>query len=425
VPVAPATVCFQQSGAYASYAPLGGIPAFTPPGPAPINQVTGAPITAVNPGLPASALNIRGESPNFTNPYTYSADLAVEQELPYRTTLTVSYAGTRGLRLPVAVDTNVDPTSVVTVPFYETANGVTTQINQPVYTKRLSTNTGYVLTEFSDVNTWYHSLVFSVRKPMSHGVELLANYTWARTMDDGQSPGGNGTFNGTDAPIIPFALGHKLGRGDEYSRSDLDQRGRFVGSIVAKSQFPIANRYAAYAANGWQVSGTLTAQTGFPITSFFQNSITLTPNSATKASLLPSIIGGSDGGISGAMVTSGTGTRVPDAIARRNAFTGPGIHNVDARLSRDFPVYKEGMHLEFAAEAFNVMNHRNVTAVSTSGYSYVAPGGTVASGVTCPIASLAAGCIVPYTAVTFGSTTSTTSTLYGPRQLQLIGKFTF
>jgi hypothetical protein len=407
---------------YQSYAPVGGVPAFLPPGPSPINQVTGSALTPVNPGLPASTLNIRGNEPGFQNPFTHSIDLAVEQQLPVRTTLSLGYVGTRGMRLPVAVDTNVDPTSVVTNdPYTFIQNGVTQQIFVPIYTKRLSSNTGSVLTDISDVNSWYHSLAVSVRTQMNHGIQLLANYTWAKNMDGGQSSGTNGTFNGTDAPLIPFTLGHRQGRGAEYARSDLDQRGRFVGSVVAKSNLPIGNRFVAYATNGWLVSGTFTAQTGFPLTNFFQNSISL--SSTLAGSKLPSIISG-DGGVTGAVVTSGTGTRVPDQIARRNGFTGPGIHNLDSRISREFPVFREGMRFEIAAEGFNVLNHRNIIGVATSGYTFVAPGGTYTGG-TCPAASVNAGCIVPYTATPFGTPTSTASTLYGERQLQLLGKFYF
>ena len=410
--------CFVQSGAYPAYAPQGGIPVFTPPGPAPINQVTGAPTPAVNPGLPLSVLSARGLDRNFLNPFSHSYDLTLEQQLPLRSTLTVAYVGNRGMRLPVFVDTNVDPTSGSTaVPYkFLTATGGTTQnITVPIYSRRLSTNTGAVLAGFSDVNSWYHSLAVSVRKPLSHGVEVLANYTWAKTMDGGQVSGVNGTFNGTDTPLDPFARGHRQGRSAEYARSDLDQRGRFVGSVVATSKLPIANRFAAYAANGWQVSGTFTAQTGFPLTAYMNNS----PVSA---------IG--DGGLSGAALSlnnAGTPARVPDAIARRNSFAGPGVHNLDARVSRQFPFLREGMRLELSAEAFNVVNHRNILSVTTAAYAYVAPGAT-GQGVTCPAnttANPSAGCIVPFTATPFATPTSTSSTLYGPRQIQLLGKLYF
>ncbi|MEK6397356.1 MAG: carboxypeptidase regulatory-like domain-containing protein, partial [Terriglobus sp.] len=402
-PAGQPNVALQQPTGYASYAPQGGIPAFLPPGPAPKNLVTGAAITPVNPGLPSSAIGVRGASPNFLNPYTHSFDLAVEQQLPFHATLTIGYVGTRGMRLPIYVDSNVDPTSAINRTYQLTRpNGTVSSFSFPYYTRRLYTSTTSVLTGYSDVNSWYHSGVFSVRKPFSNGFEVLANYTWARTMDAGQSGAPNGTFNGTDAPIIPFAQGHRQGRGAEYSRSDIDQRGRFVGTLLYKTDFKLGNHYVAYAANGWQISGTVTAQTGFPITGFINGTITSQLNG--------------DGGISGAQVTSGTGYRVPDAIARRNGFTGPGVHNTDMRVSREFPIWHE-MRLEVAAEAFNIANHRNILAVNTSAYSYTAPG---ASG--CPT-SVTGGCFAPYSL--FYTPTSTSSTIYGPRQLQLLGRLYF
>ncbi len=407
---------FQQSGSYISYAPQGGTPAFTPPGPAPVNQVTGVANPAVNPGLPTAILSARGLARNFRNPFSHSWDLTVEQQLPLRSTLTLAYVGNRGMRLPVFVDGNVDITSGSTARPYTqlTAAGAPVQaVAVPIYTRRLTPATGSVLAGFSDVNAWYHALAVTVRKPVSYGVEVLANYTWARTMDGGQVSGVNGTFNGTDTPIDPFARGPRQGRGAEYSRSDLDQRGRFVGSVVATSKLPIPNRFAAYAVNGFQVSGTFTAQTGFPLTAFLNNS----PVSA---------IG--DGGLTGTALSlnnAGTPGRVPDTIARRNAFPGPGVHNLDARISRTFPFFREGMKLELAAEAFNVINHRNILAVSQTAYSYVAVSTPRNPTVCTQDAATSAGCIVPYTATPFATPTSTSSVLYGPRQLQLLGKLYF
>ncbi len=395
------------ANAYVSYAPQGGIPAFTPPGPAPVNQVTGAPTPAVNPGLPSAAIGVRGANAGFLNPFTHSYDLSVEQQLPFRATLTVGYVGTRGMRLPIYVDTNVNPASVTNRSYLLTQPSGNSTFSFPYYTQRLYTTTSSVLTGFSDVNSWYNSGVFSVRKPFENGLEILANYTWARTMDAGQSGAPNGTFNGTDSPIIPFATGHRSGRGAEYARSDIDQRGRFVGTLLYRTKLPIDNKYAAYAANGWELATTVTAQTGFPVTGFINGSIS-------------SPLAG-DGGISGAQVTSGTGYRVPDVIAPRNSFKGPGVHNTDMRVSRQFPFFREGMRLELAAEAFNLANHRNILGVNTSAYSYTAP--STAAGTTCPAAVYSGGCFSPYSL--FYTITSTSSTIYGPRQLQLLGKLYF
>jgi hypothetical protein len=423
-PTAGTNRCFQQSGAYPTVSPQGGIPYFTPPGPAPINQVTGAPITPVNPGTSTPApgtISARGLDPNFKNPESMSWDLAVEQELPLHTSLTVSYVANRGLRLPIFVDTNVDPASAVTRSYYffSTATAAATVINLPYYTARLTPNTGAILTGFSDVNSNYHSFVASVRKPFSHGVEVLANYTWAKAMDGGQVSGVNGTFNGTDTPIDPFARGKRAGRSAEYARSDLDMRGRFVGSIVAMPTVDrfVANKYARYAIDGFTVSGTLTAQNGLPLTGFMSTSPV-------------SVIG--DGGLTGAelsLFNSGTPGRVPDAAARRNAFIGPGVHNIDARVSRDFPLH-ESISLQLYAEAYNITNHKNILSVSTNLYNYLTPGSapsTTPSGVVTCGATLGAGCITPLptSSTQFGTQTGTSSVLYGPRQLQLAAKLFF
>jgi hypothetical protein len=406
--------CFVQSGAYAANAPQGGVPEFTPPGPAPVNQVTGAPNPAVDTGLALGTISARGLDPNFKNPESMSFDLAVEQELPYHSSLTVSYVGNRGLRLPVFVDTNVDPASAVTNTYqFLPKNGTPQTISLPFYTARLSNNTGSVLTGFSDVNSNYHSFVATVRKPFSNGVEVLANYTWARAMDGGQVSGVNGTFNGTDTPIDPFARGKRLGRSAEYARSDLDVRGRFVGSIVASPTVNriVENSAVRYALNGFTVSGSVTAQSGEPITGVMAGA----PVSRIA-----------DGGLTGAelsLFNSGTPGRVPDQVAGRNAFKGPGIHNVDARISRDFPIH-ENIKLQVFAEAFNLANHKNVFAVSTNLYNFLASGQS-ANGFSCPAGN--SGCIVPLAASStpFGTTTSTTGGLFGPRQVQLTAKLFF
>ena len=408
--------CLVQSGTYAANAPQGGIPEFTPPGPAPINQVTGAATPAVSTGLALGTISARGLDPNFKNPESMSFDLTVEQQLPLHSTLTIAYVGNRGVRLPVFVETNLDPSTAVTRNYlFLPAAGAAQNIQLPYYTTRLSTNTGSVLTGFSDVNSNYHSFVASIRKPISHGVEVLANYTWAKSMDGGQVSGVNGTFNGTDTPIDPIARGKRQGRGAEYARSDLDIRGRFVGSIVASPTVDrvIENKYARYAINGFLVSGTVTAQTGEPLTGFM---------GSAPATVLPG-----DGGLTGAELSlnnSGTNGRVPDQIARRNGFTGPGVHNVDARISRSFTLHNS-IRLEVFAEAFNVLNHKNILGVNTTLYTYVTSGSAYNGG-TCPTTNNN-GCIVPLATSTaaFASTTSTSSTLYGPRQIQLTGKLYF
>jgi hypothetical protein len=50
--------------------------------------------------------------------------------------------------------------------------------------------------------------------------------------------------------------------------------------------------------------------------------------------------------------------------ARRRFFSGPGLENFDATLSRNFTIH-EGQTLEFRAEAFNVFNHAQFFGASS------------------------------------------------------------
>ena len=357
----------------------------------------------------------------------------MEQQLPLQSTLTIGYVGNRANHLPVFIDTNVDPASVLNNRFYTVVSpttGTAGTFLQPTYVNKLNAAVGSVATGFSAINSTYHSMVVTVRKPMAHNVELLANYTWAKALADGQTYGGNGTFNGTDAPLIPFFTGGRTGVGDEYARSDLDIRSRVIVTLVGKSAFNIGNKYTKYATNGWLLGGTYTAQSGELVTATTSGSYTSISRGALGT---PGLAITTDAGPSNASFTSGPGARVPDFIARRNAFKGPGVHNLDARLSRTFPIFKDRYSFEFAAEAFNLANHRNILAVNTAivaytaaGGSYTLPGQTTATA--CPaLATGSNGCLVPLSTSTapFMSPSSTSNIIYGPRQLQLLGRFIF
>ncbi len=384
---------------------------FTPPGPALAAPFDGALTPTVeNNGASLAPLAARGLDPSFSNPYSHSWDLALDQELPGRIGLSVGYVGNRGMRLPRFIDTNVAPASATKSYDIVDSHGTTLQtITVPWYTQRVTTATASLLTGFSDMNTWYHSMVVTVKKPMSYGLQVLMNYTWAKAMDEGEVGGVSGTFNGTDVPIDPN--NYKA----EYARSDLDMRGRFVGSLIWAPSFRTPTSAVRYIANGWTVAGSYTSQTGFPITPTMTNY----PTSALSA---PGISG--NGGLTGASVSwfnSATAVRTPQLA--RNYFPGPGLQDVDARLSRNFGI-TERTHLQFTIEAFNVLNHQNVLSVTNKYTTYVGPG---VSNATVNCSTHTNGCIAPYIGTTdfLGTPTATTGVLYGPRQLQISGRFFF
>src|SRR5205807_1035816 len=166
----------------------------------------------------------RGQTPDWVNPQVHEGEVTVERRLPGDITVSAGYVVSRGLHLPIFVDSNLAPSTTTRSYDVTSAAGTTQQtITVPFYTSRIDP-TGPILTGYSGVNSWYNSFVLTFHKQMSKGVEFTANYTLAKAVDGGQVAGSNGTFNGTDYSIDPYH--RKL----EYALSDLDQRQRFVAN---------------------------------------------------------------------------------------------------------------------------------------------------------------------------------------------------
>jgi hypothetical protein len=277
---------------------------------------------------------------------------------------------------------------------------VTQSVTVPFYTARLNPTTGQILNGYSIANSWYNALVLTYRKPMSHGVEALVNYTFSRSLDDGAVAGANGTFYGTDWPLDP------KNQVQENSLSDLDQRYRLVASVVYAPQMfkGLSNKPARLLLDGFAFSVIGTVSAGQPV--------------FAQISGFPS--GGVDYGVTGGEVTNtggSTGGRPPQY--GRNVFIGPGLRNFDIRIMREFHVY-ERARLQFIGEAFNIFNHTNITSVNGTAFNFVAAS---ASSSSCPLTSN--GCLSPNSAFLAPTSSSSTNGLYGARQLQVSAKFVF
>src|SRR6202012_1341596 len=178
---------------------------FQPTGPALSNALTPAGGTTPAVGGPQilGTQSFHGLDPNFVPPLAHEANLSVEQALPGHMSLSVGYVGTRALRLPVFLDSNLvgqTPHGMRSYNVVDASGNVLNQLTVPVYLQsdRRSSAITSINTGFSAANTWYNSLAVTGRRPFANGIEVLANYTWARATDTGQVQGTNGTFYGGD-----------------------------------------------------------------------------------------------------------------------------------------------------------------------------------------------------------------------------------
>jgi len=353
-------------------------------------------------------------------------DLAVEQALPGKLSLSLSYIGTRGMRLPVFLDANLrgqTPSGTATYNVLDSSNNLVRQMTVPYYktTDRANSALSSFNTGFSIANTWYNAMAVTVRRPFANGIEVLANYTWAHASDDGQIAGNGGTFYGGDVPLDPNNI--KL----ENGPSDTEIRSRFTLSFLYKPTFHVQNPTLRNIVNGFSISGSEIASGGQPV-SLSLSGDTISPTSAAE------------GGIYGGAMSSGSGTSTngrPPYIGRNN-ITAPGFNDLDLRVTRKFPVHNQ-MYMELVGEAFNALNHSIVTAVNSNYGTYssalkTSTASNAALEVGCynstaaPTGSTLVGCFTPYTGTgtsTFNTMSSTNNSLYGPRQLQVSAKFYF
>ena len=389
---------------------------------------TGGTAPAVNGPKVLGAQSFHGLDPNFVPPLAHEADLAVEQAMPGKMTFSVGWVATRGLRLPYFTDANLvgqTPHGTRTYDVLNAGNQVTQVLTVPVYLqsdRRISTITS-LNTGFSGANTWYNSLAATVRRPFSNGLEVIGNYTWAHATDTDQVQGSSGTFYGGNTVLNPNNV-----RG-ENGPSDIDIRNRFTLSFVYNPKIMEGNKYVKHLLDDFQFSGAEIASSGEPI--FL--AMTGTVYSGTGTSY------GADGNIYGGAMSSSSGSATtgrPPQIGR-NSIPAPGFNDFDFRLSRNIPIH-EKIYIQFSADAFNLLNHKIISAVngtysqyatsSTSATSACSTAAGTATGATVPTGSALQGCISPYTGTglaAFGATSSTNNALYGPRQMQFNAKLFF
>ncbi len=401
---------------------------FATPGPALSTAAvpTGANEPAISGSGALGSQSFHGLDPNFVPPLAHEAELGIEQALPGKMSLSVGYVGTRGLRLPIFVDSNLIGQTPHGLRTYNVIDGITThnvlqQITVPVYLvsdRRIPALQSYN-TGFSGANTWYNSMAVTVRRPFANGIEVLANYTWAHSTDTGQVQGSSGTFYGGDTPLDPNHPSRDNGN------SDTDIRNRFVMSFVYQPKIFQDNKWVKHGLDDFQFSGGYTASGGQPIFLGMLGTI-YTGGSGSY---------GSGGNIYGGAISSGSGvatTGRPPQIGR-NSIYGPGYNQLDFRVTRDIPIH-DNIKLQLIGEAFNALNRRIITGVNSTYSQYTGTAATGAVAAYCPTGGAAPsgsalqGCIYPNTATgssAFGAPSSTGNTLFGPRQLQVAAKLTF
>ena len=144
---------------------------FPAPGPVLTAPFPGALTPQVTTFAPPAATQLtHGLVPDFINPLVHEGEVALEQQLFGNMSVSAAYVFSRGLHLPMFLDANLQPaTGTRSYDILDTSGSTAQTVTYPFYTKRIDP-TGVILNGYSDVNSWYNSMVITFRRPMRHGL---------------------------------------------------------------------------------------------------------------------------------------------------------------------------------------------------------------------------------------------------------------
>ena len=342
--------------------------------------------------------------PHFQAPQVHQAELSMQQQLGFRTDITISALASLGRELPNFVDTNIDASSVSTITYRVVdPNGygpLPAGYKTKFFTNRINPNYQQITNIFSETNSKYEAVVVTLKHHMREHFELNAHYTYAHAMDFNQN---ETTFADANDVLDPtnFAA--------EYGPSNFDVRQRVTGYLLMRSPFH-ANGWKGAVLNGYAAAPTLSAQTGLPFSMRSGGSIPALRYYDTVNRLE------TQSGLGYSLNGSGGDNRIPGV--GRNTYRYPGTIGNDLRLSKETTL-SEHVHLQLLGEVFNLLNHQNVTGIDTTGY-YVGNPTKAGEQPTLTYNTSATG------ASLFGTVTNANSnSLYRERQIQVGMKLTF
>lgn len=328
----------------------------------------------------------------YITPRDFMMNLAVEQDLGRGLLGRIAYVGARGEHMEVTLDQN----AAVYIPYQTgsttSACTLTTDQRRPYNNPGATcTNSAPPATPFTNIftqnnsgNSWYHSGQFSLSKPLSNGVTILANYTYSRTTDNLPFNTDAATFGTSGYYVLPPTTPNF--RRYDQGLSDYNHSHVFVTSYVL--QTPKLGKMNAVVRNilgNWETSGIFTGESGAPlnVTAGVDESKTGIGQDRAQWSGSSPYQKGACSGVTTAcrqwlnrsafsLPAVGTSGNVG-----KGQLIGPGFWDWDMSAVKNFPL-TERLGMQFRAEFFNTFNHTNFS-LNAAG---VTSGGTTTGSVT-------------------------------------------
>ncbi|MFZ0747431.1 MAG: TonB-dependent receptor [Terracidiphilus sp.] len=339
--------------------------------------------------FPSTMTNIKY---NYPPPGTGNFSLGFQRELAPSVILQVQYAGSIGW------DQN-DDRQINTLPLADASNSADPYDNREgVANGTLNANLYRIFPGFSNINQEenetnfsYNSLQAGVRVENRHGLTTTVAYTWGHNIDE--------VANDLNGLSDPFNAKYDRGSDTSFDRRQILN----VSYIYALPFFARSSNLAAHEIlGGWEVSGITEAEKGLPLYITYTGSdvvglgccFTNRPDRVSKVSYPKKVAAWfSTSSFADPAAPWNGGSNQGFGDAGKDSVVGPGLINWNLSLFKTIELTgREGPKIELRFESFNTFNHTNFQGVDTGSHDG-----------------------------NFGTITND----YGPRTLQLGGKFEF
>ena len=328
------------------------------------NTTVAAPTSGTSSISPSTVQN------DMSTPAVLAYTLRLEQQIARSTSLTVGYIGSHAYHQILSGDLN-EPAYVIcpnpACPAQDDLSaGTVFYPNATKLNPALANTTSW----FSGGTANYNGLIVDVRHDLAHGLQLRANYTWSKNLDDGSAWNTSVSANTPAFVEIP-SLPHR-----DYGPAATDVRDAFA--VNGTYDLPFGNGHlflqkssglTSRLVSGWQLATIANLQTGFPFSP--QLGYNPTNSGDTRNPVRPNV----NPDFHGDVYRHGTtAERVaqffnPNAFAPpatgavgnvgRDTLVGPGYADWDLSLLKSTQI-AENARLQFRAEIFNILNHTNL-----------------------------------------------------------------
>jgi Carboxypeptidase regulatory-like domain len=326
--------------------------------PAAPNQLSDYPIFPVR--TYNSELTLDLPSPKWQAPMGQQKSLEIQFALSPNTSFQVGYFGTNESRIEATRNINqalatVNPAS----PNASTFTGPTTASANIQSRVPILGMSG--ITQAAEIGiSNYNALQVLLQRRMSRGLQVQVAYTYSNTLTNVT---GNGTFAGGKGSID----GDAYNLMSEYGRASFGLPQRVVGTFLWEIPYSGGGLGKAILGN-WGLSGVASLQSGFPLTigSLIAGNIygssgnaQLCPNFSIGNIVNPGPVNRKLSDYFNASSVSCTPPAVGNGYSwgntRLGTVQGPGEHNLDVSISREFSI-RERVHAQLRGEFYNAFN---------------------------------------------------------------------